>query len=63
MISVDEMKKAAGKRVKITSSNGKILEEKCICYQQPEEDDEEPMLEFSRWLVYQSQIKSIEILD
>lgn len=54
MISIDEMKKATGRWIKITFLDGKYLEEKCICYLQPEEDDEEPILEFKRWLFYQS---------
>ena len=63
MISVSEMKKAIGKRVRLTFTDGELWEGQCICYQQPEENDEEPMLEFEHELVYQSQIKKLEILD
>ncbi|WP_101772337.1 hypothetical protein [Peptostreptococcus faecalis] len=63
MVSLELMKNAVGKNVKIKFTNGKYLEEKCIQCHQPEDyDEEEYMLEFKHYLINQSEIESIEIL-
>lgn len=63
MISIEKMKKAEGKRVKIIGTNGKSFELKCLSFHYPEDEEEEPMLEFKNYLFNQSEIESIEIMN
>lgn len=63
MISIEELKRCEGKNVKLYLNNGKIWEGNCFCYQPPQDDDEEYMLEFPNTLIYHSQIEKVEILD
>lgn len=64
MINKEKMRSCKGKKVRILGTNGKIIEDFCYCYHQAEDEGEEPELEVGEnWLIPQSQIKSIEILD
>ena len=64
MISIEKMWECKGKHLKIIFTDGNVWDHKyCDCYLRPEEDDEEPMLQFGNIIVNQSEIKSIEILD
>ena len=57
------MKNCEGKRIRLTFDSVSPIEEFCQCYHQAEDDDEEPMLEVGIYLINQSEIKSIEILE
>ena len=57
------MKNCAGKRIRLTFDSVSPIEEFCQCYHQAEDDDEEPMLEVGIYLINQSEIKTLEILE
>lgn len=64
MISIEELKAAEGNNIRVTCTNGKVIEGFCYSYQQPEDEDEEYMLEIGEhWAISQSEIKSIEIIN
>ena len=64
MISIKEMENACNKNVDISFIDGGIWENaKCTNFYVKDDDDEENMLEFDDAIVYQSEIKTIEILD
>ncbi|WP_101773988.1 hypothetical protein [Peptostreptococcus faecalis] len=63
MISIEDMKKAEGKDVKIIFTGGNQFEGKCTYYMRPEDEDEEPTLFIGEdKFALQSEIESIEIL-
>ena len=62
MISIKEMKKCEGKKIRLTFENVSPIEGFCQCYLQSEDEDEEPMLEVGEYLINQSEIKTLEIL-
>ena len=62
MISCEEMKNCEGKIIRLIFDSVSPIEGFCQCYHQAE-DDEEPMLEVDKYLINQSEIKSIEILE
>lgn len=64
MIDLEEMKNACNKNVNILFVDGEVWEnKKCTNFYVKDENDEENMLEFDDTIVYQSEIKSIEIID
>ena len=63
MISIKEMKECEGKRIRLTFDNVAPIEGFCQCYLQAEDEDEEPMLEVGKYLINQSEIKTLEILE
>lgn len=63
MITTEQMEASEKKTVKLTYTDGEEFVEKCICYYQAEDEDEEAMLEFKSGMVNQSEIEKIEILD
>lgn len=64
MISIEKMIGCERKNIRLKAINGRIFEDYCYCYLQAEDEDEEPALEIGeRWLISQSSIESIEILD
>lgn len=67
MISVEEMKKAANKEVKIKLINGKVSKGYCTEYLWPEDEDEEHNITIRRdgvlFEINQSEIEAIEILS
>ena len=64
MVSTKEMKEAEGKNINIKFIDGEIWEKRyCDSYQWDEDESEELMLELGNFLIKQSEIESIEILD
>lgn len=63
MISIEEMKRCKGKRIRIFFEDAKPIEGVCLYFLYPEEDDEENMLELEGYLINQSEIERIEIID
>ncbi|MGP1598960.1 hypothetical protein [Peptoanaerobacter stomatis] len=64
MVTTKEMKKCRGKNIKIKFTDGEIWEKRyCDSYQWDEDESEELMLELGNFLIKQSEIESIEILD
>lgn len=63
MISVNLMRQADGKHVNISFNDGECFEDiKCTNFYRKEDDDEENMLEFGNIIVFQSEIKNIELV-
>ena len=64
MVSTKEMKEAEGKNINIKFTDGEIWKKRhCDSYQWNEDESEELMLELGNFLIKQSEIESIEILD
>lgn len=64
MINEELMKKSSGKHTKIILNSGEILKIYVEEYVRKEDDDEEAMIFYDkRFVIPQSEIKSIEILD
>lgn len=64
MISIKEMMNSEKKKINLYFKDGKVWKNVYVDYYlQAEDDDEEPMLEIGRYLIYQSRIKKIEILN
>lgn len=65
MVTLKEMLNCQEKKIRLYGTNGKILEDYChALYWERDEEDEEPELEVGEhWLIPQSQIERIEILD
>ena len=64
MISIEKMKEAEGKRVRLTFKSERIKEGFCVSYEAPADEDEEPMLFIDdNFAEVQSNIVKIEILD
>lgn len=64
MVSTKEMKEAEGKNINIKFIDGEIWKKRyCDSYQWDEDESEELMLELGNFLIKQSEIESIEILD
>ncbi|MCI6157668.1 MAG: hypothetical protein MR660_06180 [Peptoniphilaceae bacterium] len=63
MISVNLMRQADGKHVNISFNDGECFKDiKCTNFYRKEDDDEENMLEFGNIIVFQSEIKNIELV-
>ncbi|MGI6766274.1 MAG: hypothetical protein ACOX4R_03530 [Lentihominibacter sp.] len=64
MISIEEMRKAEGHKVKLKVKGAEPFETFIESYEQSETEEEEAMLLYSpRSAVWQSQIESLEIID
>lgn len=66
MVTIEEMKKAVKKHVKVELVNGKIFQGLCTEYNEPEDDDEKDNITVHDGYYYElniDRIKSIEILD
>ena len=64
MISIEKMKEAEGKRVRLIFDEGSTKEGFCVSYEAPADDEEEPMLLIDDdFAEVQSSIVKIEILD
>lgn len=64
MISIEKMKEAEGKRVRLIFDDDSTKEGFCVSYEAPADEDEEPMLFIDDdFAEVQSSIVKIEILD
>ncbi len=64
MISIEKMKEAEGKRVRLIFDDDSTKEGFCVSYEAPADDEEEPMLLIDDdFAEVQSSIEKIEILD
>lgn len=64
MVSLEEMRKAEGHRIRIVYTNGESGEYYCSYYMQSEDEDEEAAIFIGEhYIAEQPDIKSITILD
>lgn len=64
MISIEKMKEAEGKRVRLIFDDDSTKEGFCVSYEAPADDEEEAMLLIDDdFAEVQSSIEKIEILD
>ena len=64
MISIEKMKEAEGKRVRLIFYDGSTKEGFCVSYEAQRDEEEEPMLLIDNdFAEVQSSIVKIEILD